>query len=286
MVRHRRFEPVEHGFRFRLQLLYVDLDELEQGRLAEALGASRLWSVGGRTPVSFHREDHLGPADEPLRTSVERLVHARLGRGLRGPVRLLTSPRHLGLGFNPASFYFGFDATGRALDVLVAEVTNTPWRERHCYVLDLASTESDAAGAESAPRSARCDKDFHVSPFMELGMRYAWRVTPPGRSLTVSIRNEWRDRAPDARRQAGTPYFQADLAATRRELEPRALRSACLRHPAQTAHVLAAIHRQAFRLWRKRVAFVPHPARRWPRRLDDPALCAATAPTGLTRSEP
>lgn len=263
MVRHRRYEPVEHGFRYRIQLLYLDLDETDR-----VFEGSRLWSHGRRTPVSFQRRDHLGPSHEALRDSVDRLLEARLGRRARGPIRLLTSPRHLGLVFNPVSLYYCFDENAETLDALVAEVTNTPWGERHCYALDLTGIEPARGGL----KELHCAKDFHVSPFMEMGMRYDWRISIPGRSLTLSIRNELKERPPAAKRERGAPYFQADLALQRREIDPASLRRALRREPFLSGRILLAIYGQALRLAWRRVPYIRHPDRRWPRDLSDPTL--------------
>ena len=265
MVRHRRFEPIELGFRVPIQLLYLDLRELGQ-----VFEDSRLWSVDGRSPIQFRRRDHLGPADEPLERSVARLVEARLGRPPRGPIRLLTSPRYLGLVFNPISLYYCFDEQGEALDVLVAEVTNTPWGEKHCYVLDLAA--GDEVPEPAKRRRRETPKVFHVSPFMEMAMRYDWHVATPGKTLTFSVRNELSDRAPAASRAFGVPFFQADLVLNRREIDPASLRASFWRAPFQSGRILLGIYRQALRLAWRRVPFVKHPARRWPRDFADAEL--------------
>lgn len=282
MVRHQRFEPVEFGFRYPIQLLYLDLDELDR-----VFAGSRLWSVEGRTPASFRRSDHLGNPDEPLDESVRRLVEARLGRRPRGPVRLLTALRHLGLVFNPISVYYLFEPDGETLDAVVGEVTNTPWGERHCYVLDLsdraeggpaASEHPTDRGHDAEPRAGRArratPKAFHVSPFMEMAMGYDWRIQTPGRSLTLSIRSELSSRSPSSRRAAGAPYFQADLALTRRAIEPATLRRAFWRAPFLSGRVLLGIYWQALRLARRRVPIVRHPPARWPQHFADPDLIA------------
>lgn len=263
MVRHHRYEPVEHGFRTRIQLLYLDLGERDR-----VFEGSRLWSDEGRAPIRFRRRDHLGPPTEPLTCSVDRLLTTRLGRPSRGPIRLLTSPRHFGLVFNPVSLYYCFDASGTALDALVAEVTNTPWGERHCYVLDLAGVEP----RRGRVLESRSPKRFHVSPFMEMEMQYDWQIGIPSRSLTLSIRNELRERPPSSTRRQGVPFFRADLALRRREIDPQRLRRAFWREPLLSGRILLGIYGQALRLAAKRVPWVRHPERRWPRELADPAL--------------
>ena len=171
-VRHRRFEPVEHGFRYPIQLLYLDLSELP-----ELFRDSRLWSIEGATPVSFHRVDHFGDPKRPIDACVRELVEHRIGHRPSGPVRLLTSPRYLGFAFNPISVYYCFASDGERLEALVGEVTNTPWGERHCYVLDLRSQDApSAAPVDEQParvRGRETAKAFHVSPFMEMEMSYA-----------------------------------------------------------------------------------------------------------------
>jgi len=263
MVRHRRFEPVEHGFRKRIQLLYLDLEERDR-----VFEGSRLWSNEGRAPIRFRRRDHLGPPTEPLVGSVDRLLQTRLGRPSQGPIRLLTSPSHFGLVFNPVSLYYCFDASGATLDALVAEVTNTPWGERHCYVLDLADVEP----RRGRVLERRSPKRFHVSPFMAMEMQYEWQIGIPSRSLTLSIRNELRDRPPAPKRMHGVPYFQADLALSRREIDAHRLRRAFWRDPFLSSRILLGIYGQALRLAARRVAWVRHPRQRWPRALADPAL--------------
>ena len=150
-VRHRRFAPVNHEFRNRLFLMYVDLDELP------TLFRRRwLWSANRPNLAWFRRGDHLGPADQPLADSVRDLVAARTGQRPAGPIRLLTHFRYFGFAMNPISLYYCFDADEQ-IESVVAEVTNTPWGEQHCYVLDVRTqqgTHDQCRSTEGAPRLA------------------------------------------------------------------------------------------------------------------------------------
>jgi len=130
VVRHRRHEPVRHELAYRVALLYLDL-----GELPRLLDGHPLWSARRPALAWIRRADHLGDPREPLDEAVRDLVAERTGRRPDGPVRLLTHARYLGHCFNPVSFYYCFDAGGRALRAVVAEVTNTPWGERHAYVV-------------------------------------------------------------------------------------------------------------------------------------------------------
>ena len=219
-VRHRRVTPVAHAFRYPLYLLYLDLDELP-----DVLDRSRLWTAIAR----FDRADHLGDRDRPLRSEVLDLVEAQTGRRPDGPIRVLTQLRHFGIGFNPVSLYYCFDGQ-EELAAVAAQVTNTPWGERHAYVL-----------------GERVGKELHVSPFLGMDAEYACRFSVPGRTLRVQIES--------------APAFSATLSLLRREIDARLLRRLLVRYPAPPVAVLARIYLQALRLKLRGAPYHPHPAR-------------------------
>ena len=169
-VRHRRFAPRGHRFTYPLFLLAVDLDELD------AVGRVSNWlSTTGPALAWLRRRDYFGDPALPWAEEVRRLVAERTGRRPAGPVRLLTNPRTLGFRMNPVSFYFCHDAEG-ALAAVVAEVTNTPWDERHLYVVE----SGDPAAARGGTWEARFAKELHVSPFFPMDHEYRWLIRPPG----------------------------------------------------------------------------------------------------------
>jgi uncharacterized protein len=237
-IRHRRFAVAEREFRHRLALLYLDLDELPHllgGRLV------------ARRPglVRMRRDDYLGDPEVPLADAARALVARRTGHDPGGPVRLLTQPRTLGHCFNPVSFYYCFGPGDERLEAVVAEVTNTPWGERHAYVLP----RGDGGGRVL---SGGADKALHVSPFMAMEQRYAWRAARPGRTLSVHV----------ASSADGEPAFDATLALRRRDLTRASLARTTARYPAATLRVLGLIYGHALALWLRRVPVHPHPAGR------------------------
>jgi len=238
-VRHRRFFPTPHEFRYRTFLLYADLDELPH-----LFRGEMLWGNERAAWASIRRRDRFGDPDRPLADCVRDLVEERTGRRPRGPIRMLSQPRMLGLSFNPVVFYWCFDENGVAVENVIAEVTNTPWKERHCYVLSASSSV-----AEGSSLRLDASKRFHVSPFMGMDKRYRLSLSPPARSLVVHMEVE----------AARGTEMDATLSLRRHDIDRSSLLRVLLKHPAAPAKTLAAIYWQAWRLWRKGCPYHPHP---------------------------
>jgi DUF1365 family protein len=244
-VRHRRFEPIEHSFRYRLFLMYLDLNELPG-----VFDSFPLFSARHPAPARFRRSDYMGDPNRPLAECARDAVEAETGSRPSGPVRLLANLRYLGHIFNPVSFYYCYEQTGERVEAIVADVNNIPWGERHPYVLARGSRRG-------AVLTDELDKTLHVSPLMGMDQTYAFRAGEPGERLSVHIESRPTDGDGKA--------FDATLSLRRHELGRARLAAMLARYPALSLQTVAKIYIQSLRLKLKGARYFPHPEGRKPR---------------------
>ncbi|WP_301720443.1 DUF1365 domain-containing protein [Pseudidiomarina terrestris] len=232
-VYHRRLQPTQHQFDYATAQWWVALDELEQLQRQ-----SKLLSTRGFAPLWLRRQDYLRGTQGDLATAVREKMAALAGKRLEGRVFLLGNLRTFGLYFSPINCYFLQPPGQQDYSHMLAEVSNTPWNERHYYLLDLNEELSH-------------DKAFHVSPFNPLDMRYEWQIKPP--KMCANHKSMIHLAA-----HKGERHFTATLKLQRQELNRRAIRSVLLRYPINTLTTVAAIYWQALRLWLKRTPVYDH----------------------------
>jgi DUF1365 family protein len=236
-VMHARLKPVGHRFNYRVMSLLIDLDRLE-----EADRQSALFGVNRVALYSFNEADHGDRDAAPLRAYARRRA-AEQGVDLAGGrVLLLRYPRLLGYTFNPLSVYFCYHADGK-LALVIYEVRNT-FGDIHAYALPVKSGEMSDAGVRQEQ-----DKLFYVSPFVEMAMRYRFRVQPPGDCVKLRILET----------DSEGPLLAATFNGQRRALNTLALLRSFFALPVVTVKIIAAIHWEALRLWLKGVRPVPRP---------------------------
>ncbi len=235
-VWHRRRTPRHHRFSYRLYYSLFDVADIE--RLCRR---SPWWSLERPNLVCFRRRDYFGDPDRPLDASIRDRVEEELGVRPSGKVMLLTHLRQWGACFNPVSFYFCLDEDSKPA-FIVADIHNTPWNERHTYVLDCrAQTGPDYRFAFA--------KQFHVSPFLPMGLDYDWRFRLEPDSIDVHMV------VIDGRSEC----FAAGMRLRLSPLSRTAMWRMPFSYPLLTARVVTAIYWQALRLWFKRVPFFTHP---------------------------
>lgn len=230
VVGHCRYQPRLHRFRYSIFLFALDLDELDS--LAD-LGS--WFKVKHFALMSFRPSDYLDHSLELTRQTVWQKVASLGGEQLDGSVVFVGQVRCLGFYFSPVNFYYCHQITGE-LRYLLAEVSNTPWNERHYYLID-------------AHTQAPTPKTFHVSPFMNLNMSYHWRFSSLHEVLTLHIVNYSEER-----------LFEAVLHLDKKPLTKAELKTQWLRIPAMTIKTVLSIYWEAFKLYWKNIPYVPHSA--------------------------
>lgn len=237
-VMHARLKPFGHRFVYRVFSIVIDLD-----RLAEAGRMSKLFSVNRANLASFHESDHVERKGETVRQFADRLL-AGAGLGERAErILLMCYPRVFGYVFNPISVYYCYRADGSLLALIYA-VRNT-FGQRHTYVAPVMPGELSEAGI----RQART-KIFHVSPFIDMGTRYNFRVLPPGKAIRLRIHET----------EAGEPLLSATFVGAAMPLRSRSLAACLLQFPLMTWKIMTGIHWEALKLWLKGARFHPSPA--------------------------
>lgn len=237
-VSHRRYHPRPHDFRYAVFMMLIDLNELDT-----VFKGSRWWSVEGRTIAQFRRQDFLGDPNQPLDVAVRKRVEQVLGFYPRGAVRVLANLRYFGYIMNPLTCYYCFDEREQ-LQAIVAEVNNTPWDERHAYVLPC--------NPKQRYQRIRFNKQLHVSPFNPMDMQYDWRCNAPESMHRIHMQN-WIER--DHQQQLD---FDATLVLQRVAITPARLDRLIWQYPLMTIKVIAAIYWQACQLWLKKTPVYDH----------------------------
>ncbi|MDG2090478.1 MAG: DUF1365 domain-containing protein [Gammaproteobacteria bacterium] len=235
VVSHCRLQPIEHSFHYKVYMMFIDLAEAES-----LFKKSWFWSFKKWNLACFIRKDYLGDENISLDESVRNKVELETGKRPSGRICVLTNFRYFGYINNPITCYYCYNNEDQ-LEYLVAEVTNTPWGERHAYVIPCDNDQGYINGSFT--------KEHHVSPFMPMQMEYSWRSNSPKERLNILIDTFHQDKK----------YFTASLMLNRKKASPANLTKVMVAYPLITIKVLAGIYWQAFLLWIKKVPFYSNP---------------------------
>lgn len=242
-VRHRRFVPASHRFSYPMFMPWIDLDELDVLQ-HQVKGFGTGWFNLARFRVAdYLRHDGDKTTPDRLKQQVIDKVFELTGERMQGRVMLLCQLRYAGLYFSPLNLYYLYDARDQWQWVL-AEVSNTPWNERHYYAIPATSSWTDPTWQH--------EKAFHVSPFNPITQCYQWQLKAPADHLFVHI---------DILSQAHQKVLDATLAMKRQPFSTQVLWRLLAATPVQTIKVVAGIYWQALRLWLKRIPFYSHARR-------------------------
>ncbi len=232
-VKHRRFAVKEHRFSYPLYMMWVDLNNPQQLN-----GVHKHLGTSGLKALKFNEADYLKDTSEHVkRPLIERAHDQLVTLGISetfSHIYMLGQLRCLGVYFSPVNFYF-FGHDHIRFKYMIAEVSNTPWNERHYYLVPLE-------------KKVNFKKVFSVSPFMNLDMNYHWHIKQSLDKTLIHIKNK-RD---------GVLLFDATLRLKRLELSNEELSKLLKRFPAMTWSIFKGIYHQALKLFIKRVPFLGH----------------------------
>ncbi len=262
-VRHRRLSPIEHRFSYPLFMCFLDLDDVR-----EELGKRWFCSYESRNIVSFRCADYYQPSaggqhnlKEPsqLKAHIIQSVQAdannhQLAIPNITKVCLLTNLRYFNFVFNPVTFYYCYDEDMK-LCAVAAEITNTPWDERHIYIMHVGHSATNVQYTDKGKgrHSFGFQKAFHVSPFNPMSMDYRWVFGEPGQQCFVHM----TCLAGSAEHSGRHRHFDASLRLQRRSIKD--FGKVMIQFPVMCVSVLSRIYWQAFKLWLKRAPFYDHP---------------------------
>lgn len=265
-VRHRRKYPVQHEFEYSTGMLALDVDEWNQ-----VTEISPLFSLERFNWLSLKRKDYFRPEAGPLSSALRDYVAEATGWRPDGTIELVTHPRYFGYVFNPVSFYFCYSAgaapgEGAVPRVIVAQITNTPWHERHAYCLETSGAEPNDAGWLS--EQFGFSKRFHVSPFNGMEQHYQWTFSFRGPDLRIHMNVL----------EEGKKHFDATVVVHRTPLTRKEVHRSLRKFPLEAIKVSAGIYWHALKLKLKGAPFYTHPDKL---SADDPAYRRGSDDSGL-----
>lgn len=242
-ISHRRFSPTLHQFKYRLSMLYLELDETN-----EVFRSHPFWSWNRRNLACVLRKDCLRHPARDLQEAVRETVCDFSGARPSGPISLLTQPRYWGYCINPISIYFIWSSDRQRLDWLLLEVTNTPWDEQHPYVLQVDAEPGQPVSIDFA-------KQLHVSPFMEMDLYYRLQLLINEQQTLSFCLENWKDQ---------DRIFSAALNLKFAAINRRSLSQLLFYYPFMSLKVVAAIYWQALKLKLKGTPYIARPGKHKP----------------------
>lgn len=231
---HRRTNPFEHAFRYKIAFIQICID-----RLDEAASVSRWFSVNAFNLYGFYPRDHGDKGQTPLGIwARKQFREAGLNLPETARIELLCQPRVMGYQFNPISVYLAYDSDETLLGALY-EVHNT-FGDAHIYAAPFANADQFDHVS---------DKRFHVSPFFDVSGNYHFALRQNVDRIALRIEKQGK---------AG-PDFLASMILNRIDASDRAFRALFMSQPFSTLKTISAIHWEALKIWIKGGRYHPRP---------------------------
>jgi DUF1365 family protein len=260
-IRHRRYTPKPHAFEYDMGYILANIDDL-----AQACKGSPFWSYNRFNLISLFEKDLLASNGQSVRETLRVAIFEQFGQSIieTQPIYVLTLPRYLNFAFNPVSFYWIYEESNLStenpkLKFIAAHITNTPWHERFLYCFNCDQTEtSNALSADHHHKQTPVyrfllDKQFHVSPFMPMDLKYDWRFKlnqdndPKYSAIHMQLK------------QHGELVFDATMKFTLQPLSTWKKNLFPLIYPLQSFKIVWAIYLQALQLYLKKIPFFSNP---------------------------
>lgn len=227
-IRHRRFLPIKHDFRYDFFMPLLDLDEISKLEQETKGFSLKKWAL-----ASFYFADYFDGRQNVKEAALDKIFELT-GEKISGKVLALCQLRYFGFYFSPVNFYYIYDENEN-WRYLLAEVSNTPWNERHYY-------------AVPAKQDWQHQKAFHVSPFNPINQRYNWKLRPLSNKVFIHLAVD-----------SNNSEFDATLALSKHKFESKKLNTLLLKTPIMGLKMLVSIYWQALKLWLKGANFYSHP---------------------------
>jgi hypothetical protein len=217
----------------------LDVTDVENKTISKGL-----FGFSWYKPLRFIEKDYLRGEPFSLSKRIADKVKSLQGHTDIHRIVMLVQVRCFGIYFSPANFYFCYDKNDNCTQML-AEVSNTPWNERHYYLINLSNANEDKV----------TKKVFQVSPFMDLDMSYFWHIKPPTQvddRLLIKIENKREYQ----KKCSNEKLFDATLVMNKLPFTKQVLRRVWCQLPIMTIKIIASIYWQALKIFVKRIPFI------------------------------
>lgn len=240
-VVHHRLSPIPHRFKYHMSWCLFDLDSLD-----ELFAQSKFWSINKFNIVTLKNRDYINTSEDSIKQKAMALIQKRTQNEFKGKIFLFTHPRYLGFGFNSVNFYFCYEKNN--LIYIISEINNTPWKQKHLYFHNIQDSHLNT-NMHKADYVFEFQKDFHISPFVDMNIDYIWKFNVNLEKLSVAMKLKHETKT----------LMHVNLQTKLQPILKTNQISWTIRQPFQALKMFIGIYWQALKLWYKRVPFFSHP---------------------------